>query len=279
MSEQDEFEISASEKGVSIKSAGEAASRLAHTLADLLSPFSNAAGAVGDEIGYFRIGRRESVKFALERARRIRSEQNIENKPVSPKLLAPWLHNVSFEDLEDNHIIEIWAKVLARAPSKFDAEIAAIIDSLSRLGEAEARMFSEAYGKLIPSLDNFYSPEHAVVLDRLGISYDKLSKEDPLDTWHLTKEWLGTVTEGGILYYFRIESVDPSGKLVFDQSNADAHDQVRELLVREGFLTRREHIYKSEKSLINFLVIEVTRLGVRLHELLTGEKINLEGSE
>ena len=279
VSESDETSIEVSSTGVSLDVKGGGASRLSHSLADLLSPFSQAAGVVGDELGYFRLGRRASVEYALRKAAETRLLDGRENESVSPKLLAPWIEKVSYEDLNEDNILDLWSLVLARAPMKFDAEVAAVIDSLSRLGKAEAELFSKIYSLLIPSLHNFYSPEHRYELDSLGKAYDRDWTGDPVERIGGTHDWLDTITEGGIVYKFKIENIVAPDQLEFDQSSAQANEQSIELLFREGIITRAEYKFHGKNVRITFFLAEVTRLGIRLWEFKSGSKVDLEGED
>jgi hypothetical protein len=137
--EHDRFRVKAGTDAVEVEASGNAASRLANSLADALSPFTGLLGAAGDELHYFRIARREKALSTVMRAKRLRETYGIPERPVSPKILAPWLEGASLEDDGKNDISEIWARLLATSPEEFSAEYAYFIDILRKIGAEDAR--------------------------------------------------------------------------------------------------------------------------------------------
>ncbi len=142
MADRENLKVKASATGVEVETTGAAAGRLAHALADLISPFSEGMGAAGDSIRRYRIHREESLIAALQRAREIRDRENLPQRHVSTKLLSQWVEGASSEDSSKENITEIWARILASAPENFDAVFAAYMDVCSQIGAREAKIIS-----------------------------------------------------------------------------------------------------------------------------------------
>jgi len=113
---------------------GKAVSRVGDALADLISPFSQGFGLVGDHI---RIYREKSVGDTLRKAQEHAAERGESIKPVNPKNLVQILESASLED-EKEGLGDLWARLLLSADEHFDSELAQLTDRLKRIGRREA---------------------------------------------------------------------------------------------------------------------------------------------
>ena len=137
----DEMRVEAKVDGVSISAKGSAVSRIGHSIADMISPISEAFGLAGDQFNALRLGRAETAYLTLQRAYELRSRKEFSGRPVSRKILIPWLEGASNEAPEDN-ISDIWARILARAPEEYDAKFSHFVAVCESIGKPEAELFS-----------------------------------------------------------------------------------------------------------------------------------------
>lgn len=134
--EQNSVKVSVSTTSVSTEIKGPAAKRAGESLADLVSPFTQAMGFVGDQIAHARA---QAAIRAVKRAREILAEEDIQVGNIPPKILLPWLEGASLETEEEtNSLTEAWAGLFARAVKSSDAVVVSYIETLKKLGKAEA---------------------------------------------------------------------------------------------------------------------------------------------
>ncbi len=112
----DEVEISVGTDSLTVKSGGNAAARITNTIADLLSPFSEATGVIGDVIHYYR---QDMALRAIARARDIAKETGANLQPVPPKFLVKWVEDASLEESENDELVDLWAGLLVSASTEF----------------------------------------------------------------------------------------------------------------------------------------------------------------
>ncbi|MET3612528.1 hypothetical protein ABID16_000833 [Rhizobium aquaticum] len=141
-SPENEDEISveiASDKAiVSVK--GAAASRLGHSLADVLSPFTNSLGYVGDLLA---VKREMGALIAAKRAKEKLEKEGIISADIPPRVLLPWLEGASLVDPgKEDTLVDAWAGLLARAAKSSDAANVSYIETLKKLGAEEAEQLA-----------------------------------------------------------------------------------------------------------------------------------------
>ncbi|KAB1113145.1 hypothetical protein NOJ05_05275 [Neorhizobium galegae] len=107
MTTNNEIELSAGEGNVAVKLRGSSVDRLTASLADLIAPFSEMAGAVADQV---RLYREQNALRGLAAARDLAKTLNLEIKPVAPKFLVKWTEAVSLE--ETDGFQKLWAGLL-----------------------------------------------------------------------------------------------------------------------------------------------------------------------
>lgn len=142
--DNNEIEVSASDKGVSLKAKGPAASRLGHSFADLMSPFSNLAGLGGDKLRHLRIYQEIAFRKTLEEAYNIAIESGIDIKPVSTKIMVAIAEGSSMEDVEsDDSLYILWANLLVNVSQSEPAEAIAFTKILSQISGVHARLLKK----------------------------------------------------------------------------------------------------------------------------------------
>lgn len=170
--EKDQIEVSAGEKGIAVKAVGGAASRLGHSIADLISPFSNFTGLIGDEIRNLRIYREAAMQKALQRSHEIVIENGIDVKPVSTKFLVNWSEGASMEDAaSDDNLIEMWSQLLARNSESEDSNATIYTDVLKKLRKPHAIFLSDILKGEFSSDIDISELEEGVELSRGRITY------------------------------------------------------------------------------------------------------------
>jgi hypothetical protein len=180
LNQNDKIEIEANAEGAKVSISGEGTSRIVDAIADFISPISQGMGVIGDQISYFRIHRSYVAAEALEKARRFRESRGQPITPVSTKLLAPWIEAVSGEDVGQDDIIGIYARILAEAGDKFDPLLRQFIDICGSIGSAEANILKSI------TQDNFLA---------LG-KFDDLTAQD-WSQHKLSRIWSAFVSENG----------------------------------------------------------------------------------
>lgn len=258
MTDDDKFEIAAGPAKVS--GSGKSVTKIGSAIADLISPFSEGFGLVGDHI---RIHRERSAVRLLERAKEVASEQGRDIKAVHPKNLIPLLENASMDDGGQDEVTELWARLLLSGSETFDAEMAQYSDILKRLGKREAELLKNL------CVDSEMFPLQ-LVSDRINKGNSQRAQRvlDTL-TWETGEEQLRKIIDNSnanqILIYGRISDC-------FISSNIDDSDysffsgemEVARVLEREQ-LIRVVHLYKSDSLCdIQLTFADLTIWGVRL---------------
>jgi len=132
MAEEDKIEVGFG--GNKVAASGRGVSRIADSLADLISPFSQGLGLAGDHI---RIFRERSVAAVLAGAKDLAEQRGEEIRPANLKNLVPILENASLESPE-SELIEMWSRLLLSGDDVFDPELAMFTDVLKRISPKEA---------------------------------------------------------------------------------------------------------------------------------------------
>ncbi|NGO50980.1 Abi-alpha family protein [Allomesorhizobium camelthorni] len=188
----DGAENSVSVKGdaglVELRASGEGASRITNAIADLLSPFSEAGGVVGDHIRFFR---QSSALRAIARAREIAVERGLELRPVPPKFLLQWVEKASLEDESEDNLTEQWAELLASASANYKSAHVAYADLLGQIDKKDAELLR--FFALDTS--SFASLEYDWLMANRGFPNPvpkKLTElcEKPETTWGEILEWV-----------------------------------------------------------------------------------------
>jgi hypothetical protein len=133
MSEEEKLELGVGP--AKIVASGSNLTKLGDVVGDLLSPFSQGLGLIGDHI---RIYRQRTTQAVLEQAQAIALDRGQKIKPINSKNLIQIIENSSSEDETDDEIIDVWSRLLLSGDEEFDAELAQLADSLKRIGKKEA---------------------------------------------------------------------------------------------------------------------------------------------
>jgi hypothetical protein len=133
----DKLKVQAGPAALSIEVSGGAGARAGHAFLDLLSPFTSAAGLIGDRLNHLR---QRAAISALVKARKQLDAEGIAPAEIPPKILLPWVEGASLETDDSNSLTEAWAGLFVRAVKSADAVTISYIETLRRLGLPEAKL-------------------------------------------------------------------------------------------------------------------------------------------
>lgn len=250
-----------------------------------MSPFTEFLGALGDEVRRFRIHREQVALATLKRAKEIRNEEGISAKPVSQKLLAPWLEGASLEGEDDENISELWARLLAHAPEDFSSEYAAIVDILKKIGKREASALEEyAIHKDFSGSQDFIGAMDGVYKEYVELHFEAIARNfesEDSDADELRSaifEQFNAQEDGRGGYPVRACSLfagrrgdDGSERMIFLNSDfAHKHKPALEILDHNRLLALRQIYFSDEELNIggHIVLYELTSLGKRLLQII-----------
>ena len=134
---EDKIEAEVSEKGAKLYASGAPAKKVTKALIDLISPFTEGAGILGDLI---RVYRETTVRAALVRAERIAIERQITGRQVPAKYLIDWIEKTSMEN--DDALIETWAELLVASVVGFDSELFLFNEFVHKLNSNSVKLIT-----------------------------------------------------------------------------------------------------------------------------------------
>lgn len=134
---QDSVTLAATTTSASVEIRGSVVSRVTDTLLDLISPFTNSIGWVGDQLSY---ARREAAIRAASRAQEQLKREGITSGKVPPKILLPWLEGASQETDQSDNLTDAWAGLFVRSVKSPDTVVISYIETLRKLGRKEAEL-------------------------------------------------------------------------------------------------------------------------------------------
>jgi len=126
-----------------------ATEKLIDAAVDAFSPATETLGLLGDAV---RLARIEVAVAISRRAKAIADEQGLTLTAPPLKFLVPFYEKASTEDLEDDTLVEMWARLLASAGSDYDARYLRYTSLLSELSANQARILqgmAQNYGGVI----------------------------------------------------------------------------------------------------------------------------------
>lgn len=129
------------------------ADRAVEALVDVISPFTEGLGLVGDNIRAHRYD--VAIKIA-QRAQELAVEKNILVLPPPLKFTVPFLEKASIED-PDSELSELWARLLLDASNEFQGIQLTYIQILSEISSAEAIFLANVASAWDPD----YSLQHS----------------------------------------------------------------------------------------------------------------------
>ena len=109
---------------------------LVNALTDAIRPWTEARGLKADQI---RLQREDVALEIVQKARRRMILEHIEAKPLSSKLLIPFLEKASLED-KDEGLRDAWTSLLVSATRTEKARHLTFIDILSRISSEELKL-------------------------------------------------------------------------------------------------------------------------------------------
>ena len=154
----------------------ESSGRAVEAFLDLISPFTEGLGAVGDKIQSYRID--SSIK-TLRRAKELADKKGLEVKSPPLKFTVKLLENASMEDPEDG-IVEMWAKLLKEGATNYNENLDTYISILSQLNSSEANFLEKIAAKTGGGLEKLVDNDIylGVALSLNKSSFDKLDPKN-----------------------------------------------------------------------------------------------------
>lgn len=227
---EDKIKVGVSTDGVTIESEGIITARISNQIADLLSPFSEMAGLIGDRV---RIFRQTAAINALTRAHEIASQRGLPVKPVPPKFLLEWLECASLEDEDDDELKTLWAELLASASQHPEVAKVAYIDFLRKIGSEDAKMLSWLAGDTTPwaGLDYYRYNKDEEFIERVPeIVEEALNKNKDISMGEILRR-----LEGAALQFNRwLLYISTPGHFVLPTDHYERNSRSYAVLEREG---------------------------------------------
>lgn len=137
------FEIKIGDKSVLYETDAELGKQVGGILGDLISPFSEGFGAIGDKIRFFR---EKSAAEILAKAKNIADENSINLGEVKPRVMIEWAEAASAEDTSSTeNLSDLWANLLVNAANEDTGAELRYISILSQLTPRHAKMLQDIY--------------------------------------------------------------------------------------------------------------------------------------
>ncbi len=109
---------------------------IAAAVADLFSPLTEIAGAIGDQV---RVYRELNLKRSLARAKKTAEEEGIELSPPPLKFLVPYMEQCSLEPDDDEELASMWTNLLVSSATKYESEHNLFLRILGEMTSNEAK--------------------------------------------------------------------------------------------------------------------------------------------
>jgi hypothetical protein len=135
--ESESLRLKATPTSFSFDVSGGLLTRTGDALLDLISPFTNGAGWLGDKFSHAR--RNAAIRAASKAAEQLRKE-GVLTANIPPKVLLPWLEGASLETDENDSLTDAWAGLFVRAAKSGDAVTISYMETLKKLGKPEAEL-------------------------------------------------------------------------------------------------------------------------------------------
>ncbi|WP_422021455.1 hypothetical protein [Pyruvatibacter mobilis] len=157
MKERIEGSIGSDSASFSIE--GDSGEGLLKRAADLISPFSETFGLLGDKI---RIYRETSLLRSIKKARQLADAEGLELQEPPQKFLIHWAEHASMEDGGELDVAERWANLLVSAATDFRPGHLLFIRILGEITSVEAQLIER-----IAHADGKRQVGHGVLQDAL----------------------------------------------------------------------------------------------------------------
>lgn len=290
----EEMKISLGNNSISLRIEAGTIARLSGALVDLISSFSETFGVAGDAVGRYRLAKREAAAATLMRAQELRLGTSREGQKVAQKILDPIMEGASREDLGENNVLELWARVLSKSPTQFDSKFAIFADILGKIGPDEAEFFIEFMNKIdmgtFRKLDILDSLKSSFVnksdFESVGSALTKIIElgRDKYVGEILTKfgkfVWDGweendLINDACMVELFMIRT---GGQTDFIGQRQDGNLKI-EILERVGLMVRKSYSVISGKIDLRFEYFEPSQLAFELYQCIQNENLDSDLAE
>lgn len=264
----DSLDIEVKADGVKLSTSGGSASGVIQAIGDLLSPFTNAFGMVGDQL---KIARHVATLRAAQKAREMLAKDGIHSGDVPPKILLPWLEGASLELDEDEALQAAWGGLLARAVKSPDAATVSYMDVLRKMGTKEAELLSFYSGDTAPFFSSkFYGLNGIEPFSTENPLFEnatnRLDKLDTLDEQRKYFDGLGLQMMRQVIF-FSVDGGRYNTTPYFDENEVAVSN-----LEHLGLVKIVKRSFDSRKHQVSVVWFELTKFGFDMMWACNGQK-------
>lgn len=258
--EGDKVSLEASADGVKLNASGSIVSDAGAALLDSISPFTNAAGYIGDRIAD---ARRTAALRSAKKAKEMLGREGITSGDVPPKIMLPWLEGASLELDDDDVLQTAWAGLLARAVKSSDAVVISYIEVLKKIGADEAELLDFFAGDTNPGFSSkFYSSDFPPMISHQNTLFGGMLEK--FDQMEIGVELEALFNDFGIqgmcqVIFFALNNGRLRPTKFFDQ-NEHAVSNLEHL----GLIKICRETFETENRTYSFVWFEITKFAFDL---------------
>lgn len=141
-------EVAVSSTGLKVSLPAEQGAAVGGYIQTLFSPVLETTGLIGDYIKFFR---QAAAIRAMKKVRDIASENDIELRVVSPRILVPWVESVSLEN-PNSELIDWWARLLITSATRSSMR-PYLIELMKLIGPQEAAFLDKLWNSVLSKHD------------------------------------------------------------------------------------------------------------------------------
>lgn len=207
--ERSELGVELSAKKIALSAKGDVADKAGKGIGDLLKPFTQYFGSLGDAAEHRRNMRRQIRVFneavlykTLEQTWRLAEDESAKLQPVSMKFLANWSEGASLEETADDDLQTCYSKLLLSESLTPNFNNLIFVDLLRKLSAQHIRFLSEITQGL--SDHQLFEPSHILsenficyrLLEDIGYDGSEQLPLDAEDRFLRRKEYPGSFVSG-----------------------------------------------------------------------------------
>jgi hypothetical protein len=273
-STEESFAVEAGSSDVKIAAKGGGAGRLSEALADLISPFSNLMGILGDQLQH---ARNAAAYRAAKKGVEMLDREGIRAGNIPPKILLPWLEGASLESEKDEILEDAWAGLFARAVKSSDATIISYIEVLRRIGVKEAELLRFFATDTSPFFSQrFFDPRFFGGLNSPNLMPEKALEAFDRSTPAQLREHMehfGLQSMCQVIYY----SVNDSS--IYTTKYFEENEQVVSNLEHLGLININLRTFSGEKRQYTIYWFEITKFAFDMFWACQGELTGMQNTK
>ena len=275
-SSNDSLRVEASASSFALEVKGGKAASATTALIDIVSPFTQALGWVGDQFSHAR--KLAAIRAASKAAEQLRAE-GVSGANIPPKVFLPWLEGASLETDQNESLTDAWAGLFVRAAKSSDAVTISYIETLKRLGKREAELlqffatdtspfYSEKfYGEDLGGIFSDSNPLRGNLIRRL---------DDVLGATPTVGALREVMEDFGIQGMCQVIFFSTDGQKLIPTNFFRDHEHVIANLEHLGLITIKPASFESKYGMVDIKFFEITKYAFDLiwacQGTLTGRK-------